>query len=180
MTDSDIIRLFFDRDEQAIAETAEKYGRYCMTIARDILASEQDAEECVSDVYLKVWNSIPPDAPASLKAYIAVLTRRLSINRYHEGKAQKRNRDFDLSLEELADCIPAPDEAADVLPALFNEFLGGLDPTERKLFVGRYWHLYPVSTLADAYNLTPNNTSVRLHRLREKLRAHLTERGFTV
>ena len=79
MTDSDIIRLFYDRDERAIAETAEKYGRYCMTIARDILDSEQDAEECVSDVYLKAWNSIPADEPASLKAYVAVLTRRLIL-----------------------------------------------------------------------------------------------------
>lgn len=79
MTDSDIIRLFFARDERAIAETAEKYGRYCMTIAWDILDSEQDAEECVSDVYLKAWNSIPPDEPASLKAYIAVLTRLLIL-----------------------------------------------------------------------------------------------------
>ena len=101
MTDSDIIRLFFARDEQAIAETAEKYGRYCMTIARDILDSEQDAEECVSDVYLKAWNSIPPDEPTSLKAYIAVLTRRLSINRYHESRAAKRNRELEVAFEEL-------------------------------------------------------------------------------
>ena len=96
MTDRDIIRLFFDRDEQAITEITEKYGKYCMTIARDILDSEQDAEECVSDVYLKMWNSIPPDEPSSLKAYMAVLTRRLAINRYHESRAQRRNRELEV------------------------------------------------------------------------------------
>ena len=118
MTDRDIIRLFFDRDEQAITEITAKYGKYCMTIARDILDSEQDAEECVSDVYLKVWNSIPPDTPDSLKAYVAVLTRRLAINRYHESRAQRRNRMLEVAFEELEACIPAPEETADELPAL--------------------------------------------------------------
>ena len=120
MTDSDIIRLFFHRDEQAISETAARYGKYCMTIARDILGSEQDAEECVSDVYLKAWNSIPPESPTSLKAYVAVLTRRLAINRYHENRAQRRNRELEVAFEELEDCIPAPEEAASELPELIG------------------------------------------------------------
>ena len=173
MTDSDIIRLFFDRDERAIAETAEKYGRYCMTIARDILDSEQDAEECVSDVYLKVWNSIPPDEPSSLKAYIAVLTRRLSINRYHESRAAKRNR-------ELEACIPAPEEAAEELPELLNEFLAGLKAADRRLFVRRYWYAMMPAELAKAEGMTVNAVTVKLYKTRNKLRKFLEERGYKV
>ena len=153
-TDSDIIRLFFARDERAIAETTAKYGKYCMTIARDILDSEQDAEECVSDVYLKAWNSIPPDEPASLKAYIAVLTRRLSINRYHESRAAKRNRDLEVAFEELEACIPAPEEAAGELPELLNEFLAGLKETDRRLFVRRYWYADSVADIAHRYGMS--------------------------
>ena len=178
LSDADIVALYFARDEQAIRRTDEKYGSFCHRLAMHILHSEQDAEECVSDTYLKAWNTIPPTRPSSLQAFLGRIVKNLSINRYHEGKAQKRNRDFDLSLEELADCIPAPDEAADDLPALFNEFLGGLDPTERKLFVGRYWHSYTMETLAKAYGLTVNAETLRIARTRGKLRDFLTERGY--
>ena len=180
LSDADIVALYFARDEQAIRRTDEQYGRFCHRLAMHILHSEQDAEECVSDTYLKAWNTIPPTRPSSLQAFLGRIVKNLSINRYHEGKAQKRNRDFDLSLEELADCIPAPDEAADDLPALFNEFLGGLDPTERKLFVGRYWHSYTMETLANAYGLTVNAVTLRISRTRGKLRDFLTERGYHV
>ena len=181
MTDSDIIRLFFDRDEQAIAETAEKYGRYCMTIARDILDSEQDAEECVSDVYLKAWNSIPPDEPTSLKAYIAVLTRRLSINRYHESRAAKRNRELEVAFEELGDCVPVPeDTSAEELCALLDSFLEQTPTLDRQLFLGRYWFAHSVKVLAKQYDLTENAVSQRLKRTRAALRDYLTERGYSV
>ena len=180
MTDSDIIRLFFDRDEQAIAETAGKYGRYCMTIARDILDSEQDAEECVSDVYLKVWNSIPPDEPSSLKAYMAVLTRRLAINRYHESRAQRRNRELEVAFEELEACIPAAMEDAGELASLLNSFFESLDETNRVLFMGRYWYSYAIDDLAAQMGLTDKAVYMRLHKTREKLRAYLAERGYRV
>lgn len=180
MTDSDIIRLFFDRDEQAIAETTAKYGKYCMTIAKDILDSEQDAEECVSDVYLKVWNSIPPDTPDSLKAYIAVLTRRLAINRYHESRAQRRNRMLEVAFEELEACIPAPEEAAGELPELLNEFLAGLKETDRRLFVRRYWYAMMPAELAKREGMTVNAVTVKLYKTRNKLRKFLEERGYKV
>ena len=180
MTDSDIIRLFFDRDEQAIAETTAKYGKYCMTIAKDILDSEQDAEECVSDVYLKVWNSIPPDTPDSLKAYIAVLTRRLAINRYHESRAQRRNRMLEVAFEELEACIPAPEEAAGELPELLNEFLAGLKETDLRLFVRRYWYAMMPAELAKREGMTVNAVTVKLYKTRNKLRKFLEERGYKV
>ena len=180
MTDSDIIRLFFARDEQAISEITAKYGKYCMTIARDILDSEQDAEECVSDVYLKVWNSIPPDTPDSLKAYMAVLTRRLAINRYHESRARRRNRGLEVAFEELEDCIPAPEEAEGVLPDLLNEFLAGLKDTERRLFVRRYWYAMMPAEIAKREGMGVNAVTVRLYKTRNKLRKFLEERGYTI
>ena len=180
MTDSDIIRLFFDRDEQAISETAARYGKYCMTIARDILGSEQDAEECVSDVYLKAWNSIPPESPTSLKAYVAVLTRRLAINRYHENRAQRRNRELEVAFEELEDCIPAPEEAASELPKLINGFLAGLKPLDRRLFVRRYWYAMMPAELAKREGMGVNAVTVKLYKTRNKLRKFLEERGYKV
>ena len=180
MTDSDIIRLFFARDERAISETREKYGRYCMTIARDILGNEQDAEECVSDTYLKVWNSIPPDSPDSFKAYIAAITRRLSINRYHSQRAAKRNRELEVAFEELEDCIPAPEEAADDLPELLNEFLGGLKPADRRLFIRRYWYAMMPAELAEREGMGVNAVTVKLYKTRNKLRKFLEERGYTI
>jgi RNA polymerase sigma-70 factor (ECF subfamily) len=140
-----------------------------MTIARDILDSEQDAEECVSDVYLKVWNSIPPDEPSSLKAYMAVLTRRLAINRYHESRAQRRNRELEVAFEELEACIPAPEEAAGELPELLNEFLAGLKDTDRRLFVRRYWYAMMPAELAKREGMTVNAVTVKLYKTRNKL-----------
>ena len=161
MTDSDMIRLYFSRDEQAIAETQKKYGKYCMTIARDIVGCEQDAEECVSDVYLKVWNSIPPEQPHSLKAYIAVLTRRIAIN-------------------ELSACVAVQEEDASELTALINEFLGQLSERDCRLFVRRYWYAMMPAELAGKEGMTVNAVTVRLYKLRNQLRKFLEERGYQV
>lgn len=180
LSDAEIVTLYFARDEQAIQRTDEKYGPFCHRLALSILSDSRDAEECVNDTYLKAWNSIPPTRPNSLQAFLGRIVKNISINRYHENKAKKRNRDFDLSLEELAECIPAPDEAADALPALLNEFLGQLPAAERKLFVGRYWHGYSMEALATAYGLTVNAVTLRVSRTRRKLRAFLTERGYTL
>ncbi len=179
VSDAEIVALYFARDEQAIQRTDEKYGQFCLRLAMSILSDSRDAEECVNDTYLKAWNSIPPTRPSSLQAFLGRIVKNVSINRYHENKAQKRSRDFDLSLEELAECIPAPDEAINDLPDLFNEFLSHLNPTERKLFVGRYWYNYSMETLAKAYGLTANAVTLRIARTRAKLREFLMERGYT-
>ncbi len=178
MTDSDIIRLFLERDEQAISATEAKYGRYCMAIAQDVLGNAQDAEECVSDVYLKVWNSIPPDEPDSLKAYVATVTRRLAINRYHSQRAAKRNRELEVAFEELEACIPAPEEAESELPELLNEFLAGLKPADRRLFVRRYWYAMMPAELAKREGMSVNAVTVKLYKIRNKLRKFLEERGY--
>ena len=180
MEDRDIIALYFARSEEAIKHSSAKYGTYVMGISMNILENHSDAEECVNDTWLKAWNSIPPQNPPSLKVYLGRLVRHLSSDRLRTLTRLKRNRELEVALDELAECAAPDDGDVTALTHALDEFLAELEPLDRKLFVGRYWHLYPVSILADAYNLTPNNTSVRLHRTRERLRVHLTERGFTV
>ena len=179
-TDGEIVELYFARDEQAIAETDRKYGKVCMQVSMNIVASRPDAEECVSDGYLKTWNAIPPARPNSLCAFVCRIVRNLSINRLRDMRAERRNRDLTLSLEELESCISVDESRADILPGLISAFLEGLDETDRKLFMGRYFHATPVKSLAETYGLTPNAVSLRLHKTRERLRLHLEKGGYTV
>lgn len=176
--DRRIVDLFFTRDEQAIAETDHYYGSYCLRISLGILEDRRDAEECVNDTYLKTWNSIPPNRPHSLRAYLGRIVRNISLNRYKANRAERRNREFELSLEELVDCIPMRDEEASALPALLNQFLEALSQEERILFCARYWHGMAVRDLAKTYGLTPKAVTMRLSRTREKLKAYLNERGY--
>jgi RNA polymerase sigma-70 factor (ECF subfamily) len=183
MTDEQIIALYFARDEQAIVETANAHGAYCFGVAMRILRSHLDSEECVNDTWLKAWNSIPPQNPPSLKVYLGRLVRHLSIDRLRTNTRRKRNREYEVALDELVNCaLPEETDESDMaaLTAALNEFLEGLNTVDRRLFVGRYWHFYPITALAETYGLTADNTSVRLHRMREKLKNHLTERGFTI
>ena len=180
MEDRDIIALYFARNEEAIKQSSRKYGTYVMGISMSILENSMDAEECVNDTWLKAWQSIPPQDPPSLKVYLGRLVRHLSIDRLRTVRRLKHNRELEVALDELTLCSPPDEEDVTALTEALDAFLDGLEPLDRKLFLGRYWHLYPVSLLANTYGLTANNTSVRLHRLRERLRAHLTERGFTV
>lgn len=180
LQDAAIIELYFARNEQAIAETDAKYGKLCMQVSMNIVNSHPDAEECVSDGYLKTWNSIPPTRPASLCAFVCRIVRNLSLNRLREMKAAKRSRDLTLSLEELESCISVDESRASELPDLISAFLEGLEPLDRKLFMGRYWHATPVKDLAKVYGMTPNAVTLRLRSIRERLRLHLTEGGYTV
>ncbi len=184
LEDARIIDLYFARNEQAIRETETAYGRYCYGIALRILGSPADAEECVNDTYLRTWNSIPPKRPQALRAYLAHIVRNVAISRYRQYHAAKRNAGMEVSLTELSECLPAPDSGEHGTDAelreTLNAFVRALDETDRRLFVGRYWHGYAVSELARAYGMRENTVSQRLYRIRERLRRHLTERGYTV
>lgn len=180
MEDKDIIALYYARNEDAIRESSDKYGTYVKGISMSILKNIPDAEECVNDTWLKAWRSIPPQNPPSLKVYLGRLVRHLSIDRLRTISRYKRSRELEVALDELTECSPPNEGDVTALTEALNEFLDRLEPTDRKLFVGRYWHLYPISVLAQTYGLTVNNTSVRLFRLRERLRDHLTKRGFYV
>ena len=126
MNDQDIVELYFARDEQAIAETDKKYGKLCMQVSVNILENKSDAEECVSDTYLKTWNSIPPTRPSSLCAFVCKIARNLSLNRLRDARREKRNRELTVSFEELEECIPMPDESVSELPYLLTAFLDGV------------------------------------------------------
>ncbi len=180
MDDHHIIELYFARDERAITETAMRYGALCHSVADNILHNRSDAEECVSDTYLRAWNAIPPERPAALAAFLCRITRNLALDRYRARHRQRRNDDLTLSFEELSDCIPMRDEDAGELPSLLNGFLGTLEPPERQLFCGRYWHACSVKGLARTHGLTPKAVTMRLSRTRDKLRKYLEERGYSV
>ncbi len=179
MTDQEIIALYFARDEQAIVETDRQYGQTCMRTAMRILDSRSDAEECVNDTYLKAWNSIPPERPNVLAAFLCRITRNLAITRYRVAHRHKRNKDLELSLTELAECIPAAEEDG-TLRYLIDSFLRSADELDRRLFLGRYFHNYTVRRMATVYGLSENAVSLRLYKMREKLRAYLEKEGYSI
>ena len=180
MNDQSIIDLYFARDERAILETERAHGGACMSVSMSILNNRQDAEECVNDTWLKAWNAIPPTIPRCLRAFLAKIVRNLSIDRYREKRVERPTVEREAALSELEDCMPAEAEreAAAALTDLLDQFLRAEAETDRKLFLGRYWYFYQVSDLARAYGMTANTVYVKLHRMRERLRKHLTERGF--
>ena len=178
MDDAKIIALYEARDEKAIAETQQKYGGYCRYIAERILASREDAEECVNDAYHKAWNTIPPQKPESLASYIGMLTRQLSFNRYKENHRQKRGGgEVPLILEELQECIadrgdmPSADDIT--LRDAMNAFLAGLPQRTRMVFMRRYWYADEVTTIAADYGMSEGHVNVLLYRTRKKLKEYL-------
>ncbi len=185
MEDSQIISLFFERSEQAIEELDRKHGPAVKRAAANILNDRLDVEECVSDTYLRTWNSIPPQAPDPLASYVCRIAHNLAIDRYHANTAQKRSGKYELVLDEIEECIPSgvsveTELEAKELGASINRFLGTLSRDDRFLFVRRYWYADPVRELAALTHSSPNRVSVRLFRLREKLRKTLTKEGLLV
>ena len=183
MTDESIIRLYFDRDQQAIAETDLKYGPVCTRVARNILLDLRDAEESVNDTWLAAWNTIPPQHPHPLRTYLLKILRNLATAQYHHNTAQKRNSYYDVALEELEDCLSSGDGVEDHLTAQalteeLDRFLSQLDRENRVLFVRRYWYGDSVSSLAQELAMGPNAVSARLSRLRHKLGKQLKKEGY--
>ena len=182
MEDSAIIDLFFERSEQAVEELDRKYGPLVKRTAGNILRDRQDVEECANDTYLGVWNSIPPHRPQTLASFVCRIARNLAVSRLRSETAAKRNRGFDLVLDELADFLPsAQDVEADYdakeLAEAVNAFLATLDYDDRFLFVRRYFYADSVAEIAAAMHEKESRLSVRLYRLREKLRKTLVKEG---
>ena len=183
MEDSKILSLFFERSEQAIEELDSKYGSVVRKTTANILNDRLDVEECVNDTYLRAWNNIPPHAPNPLVSYLCRIARNLAVNRYHANHAKKRGGSYDLILDEMQECIPSDvnietEYDAKELSAAINRFLSTLSQEDRFLFVRRYWYADSVSDLASMTNGSANRISVRLFRLREKLRITLVKEGF--
>ena len=185
MEDTQIIDLYWQRDERAIGETDTKYGSFCHKLAMNILHSFQDSEECVSDTYGRCWDTMPPQRPGSLRAYLGTILRNLSISRYRAERAQKRFSGAETLLSELGDCVPAPENVqrtveAGELAELIDRWLRGLEREERALFIRRYWNGDSVKLLAGELGLRPNALTKRLLRLREGLRRELEREGICV
>ena len=182
MEDSGIVALFFERSEQAIGELDRKYGAQARRLAVNILGDRGDAEECVNDAYLAVWSTIPPKLPASLGGYFCRIARNIAAKRYRANAAQKRNSHYDAALDELAETLAAPggpESALDAkeLTAAIDRFLDGLSDGDRYLFLRRYWFGDDLAALADRTGLGRRRTSVRLFRIRDKLRQYLMKEG---
>ena len=182
LEDSQIIALFFERSEQAIAELDRKYGPAVRKTAANILADRLDVEECVNDTYLGVWNSIPPQKPDPLISYVCRIARNLAAGKYHSNTAQKRSGQYDLVLDELAECIPASVDVeseyeAKELSAAISRFLKTLSYEDRFCFLRRYWYADSVSDIAAMTHGASHRISVRLFRTRKKLNRYLRQEG---
>ena len=186
MTDEGIVSLYWDRDEQAITETDLKYGRYCFAIAYNILCNKEDSDECVNDTYNAAWNSMPPQRPVILSAFLGKIVRNISLNRYKEITAQKRGgNQMELILDELGEIaseMPGRDDRViqTQLVKAINEFLAGLPAEKRIMFVRRYWYADDIGAIAKRMGMSANNVSVEIRRIRLKLRGYHIERGFDV
>lgn len=182
MQDNDIIALYFDRNEKAIAATEEKYGGYCRSIAMNILSDEMDAEECVNDTWLRTWNAIPPSRPSVLRVFVGKITRNLALDKYKAKTAEKRaGGEFAVSLDELDECIGTIDEreSAEIGESI-SKFLRGQPETARKMFVCRYFYCDPIADIARRFHTSEGRVKSTLFRMRGKLRDHLESEGISV
>ena len=182
MDDSKIIELFFERSEQAIIELSDKYGTLFKKVADNILNNSFDAEECVNGAYLGAWNTIPPQKPDVLPGYVCRIVRNLAIKKYHSNKAEKRNSIYDVALDEIEDCFPSSASVEDEIDSreisnAINKFLKTLDKQERIMFVRRYWFSDSIEDIAKLFKTNKHYISVRLSRIREKLKKHMIKEG---
>lgn len=182
MEDTKIIDLFWERDESAIRETEITYGRYCRTIAFNILGDEEDVQECLNDTWLGAWNSIPPARPACLSAFLAKITRNLAISKYRAKYAKKRTGDrLSDSLDELGECIPVSNDnvsqAIDrrILAEAINGYLDTCSEKQRKIFVRRFFYFDSIAEISQMYGIGQSDVKVTLMRMRRSLQKILEE-----
>ena len=185
MNDDAIITLYLNRSEQAIQETADKYEAFCLSIASRILGNQEDARECVNETWLKAWNSIPPQIPRVLPAFLGSIARNLAISRYRRESALKRGSlGLTVPLEELAQCVDGKTSVEDtvlhtLLKEALNRFLGGLKQEERKIFVRRYYYMESLKEISEGMGRKESYVKTSLHRTREKLRDYLKKEGLS-
>ena len=181
MDDSKIIALYFGRSQEAIEQTEKKYGKYCHYIAYNILYSSPDAEECVNDTYMKAWQTMPPQKPESLRAYLGAITRNIAINRYKRDRAQKRNAGTEIVFSEAESFLPSVSHEEELaLREAINSFLASLSAETRIIFVRRYWYLSRISEISEDHGLPEGTVKSILSRTRKRFREYLLKEGFTV
>lgn len=186
MDDLNLIELYWQRSEDAVAETAAKYGSYCYRIAYNVLANNEDSEECVNDTFLKVWESIPPNRPNRFSVFIGKITRHLALNRYEYLTAAKRGgSQVPLALDELSDCIPDHKSPTQIvedkeLSFAINKFLRNLSSESRKIFLQRYWGLRSIKDISVMYGITESKVKMSLMRTRNKFKHFLEREGIEI
>ncbi len=179
--DEKIIEMFFERSEQGIRELDNKYGKICHNLSYNIVSNRQDAEECVNDAYLGVWNAIPPAQPTPLLTYVCKIVRNISLKSYYRKEAAKRSSRYTIAMEEIEACIADPNTVeagieARELARIIESFLDTLTVENRVIFMRRYWFFDSCKDIAGFVGLTEKNISVRLTRIRQKMKAYLVER----
>lgn len=186
MDDKRIIELYNERSETAISETAEKYGKYCYSIAYHILYNEEDSKECVNDTYLRAWEAIPPQCPNKLSAFLGKITRNLALNRYKYYVREKRgNGQTTLVLDELLECVPASNNTEqaveeNLLVEVINRFLYELPKEKRIMFLRRYWYMSSIQEIAEDYGFSESKVKMTLLRIRNRLRQVLEKEGIVL
>lgn len=185
MTDKKIVELFWARDEKALSHTEEKYGKLCHYIASNLLALREDVEECVNDTLIALWNSIPPDRPEPLSAYISARVRNIAISKSRENNAWKRGGHVQTVSDEALELVPdgrtlAEDYEARLAGKVINDFLEGLSASERKVFVMRYWFDANIQSIAEETGFSHSKIKSMLARLRKRLAEKLGKEGITV
>ncbi len=179
--DEKIIEMFFERSEQGIRELDIKYGKVCHNLSYHIVGSRRDAEECVNDAYLGAWNAIPPAKPNPLLTYVCKIVRNISLKIYWRKEAAKRSCHYTIALEEIESCIAAPNTVeAEIetreLARIIESFLDTLTTENRVIFIRRYWFSDSCKDIAEFVGLSEKNISVRLTRIRQKMKSYLAER----
>jgi len=185
MDDKKIVDLYWERSENAISETRKKYGKYCHYIAFNILYSNEDAEECVSDTYLKAWETMPPRRPERLSTFLGKLTRNIALNRHEKEMAQKRSAFTETILEEAKELVPhsvkeAEESSELLLKEAVNGFIRTLSENTRIIFLRRYWYMCPIKEIAASMDISESSVKVILLRTRKKFKEYLEKEGITV
>ena len=186
MSDEEIIKLFFDRDQRAISETAGQYGRRLHALSYKVVYDEGTAEECVNDTYLRAWDNIPPDSPEShFYPYLAKITRCFSIDRYRHQHAQKRDSNIVYLTDEIDNCLMSSDPGTGIVDRLafsesMNRFLEGLKKDQRQVFMRRYWYMEDIKDIAEFYGYSESKVKSMLMRVRNSLRTHLQNDGIPI
>ncbi len=187
MEDHELVNLFWNRQEEAIPATAERYGRYCFSIADHILSNTEDSEECVNDTWLRTWQAIPPSRPSRFAAFLGKITRNLAFDRCRGRRRQKRGGgELTLALDELGECVPSPHNTPEQaieekeLVRQLDLFLGQLSERDRFIFLRRYWYVDPVADIARKLALNESTVKSSLFRSRKKLREALEREGIVL
>ena len=184
MEDEEILALYIRRNEEAITQTARKYAAYCRAIIARCLPRREDQEECVSDIWVRVWDTIPPKHPQNLRLYLGSIARNLSFSRWRRQYAEKRGgAAVELALDELDECIPSPGTPEETvltrsLGETINRFLAALSRRERGIFLRRYYYTETAVEIGTRYGLKPGNVQTILSRTRKKLRDYLSREGY--